>query len=182
MESDVKRDWGLMAGGVALAIAGLAIMVWPGATLIAIALASGAVLAAAGIFDVAGYVRYRRTYKASAWALASGIGQIVVGYVFFAHPLITALVAPWVAGVLVGAYGILSIVSGIRLRRSGPGWTWMVGGGIVALLCAAAFLAIPASLSLALGAFLIMRGASMTYFSAVVTQKDGAGWTARTSW
>lgn len=162
-----SRDWGLFFGGVALAVVGLILMLWPGLTLVSIAAVAGIMLLVAGVFDAVTYFRMRGTDMVSGWALASAACDIILGVMFLIHPLVAAAVVPWVVGVFVIAYGIFAIYAGVKLREAGPGWGVMLANGIVAVLCGLAFIIMPASFAIFLGVYLVVRGASMAVFGVM---------------
>ena len=110
METASKRDWGMLAAGIALIIVGFVFLWAPGLTLVSIAAVVGAMFLAVGAFDVYAYVRHRRSLGLSGWLLAYAVCDIVLGVVFLIHPILAAEVIPWVAGAFMAAYGIFEIV------------------------------------------------------------------------
>lgn len=159
-----KRDWGLFFGGVLVFLIGLVVVAWPGLTLVMIATLAGAILAVSGVFDLVSYVRFRKVMPRAGFVLAQALCSIVLGAVFFIHPIIAAAVIPWVAGAFVIAYGIFAVVAAFRLRGEGAGWGLMLLNGIVAVLCGLSFVVLPATFAVFLGVFLMMRGVTMATF------------------
>ena len=76
----------------------------------------------------------------SAWALAYAACDIILGVLFIAHPVVSAVVIPWVMGIFVIAYGIFEVVAAVRFHREIPGWGWVLFAGIVSLFCGIAFI------------------------------------------
>lgn len=159
-----KRDWGLFFSGVALFVSGLIIALWPGLTLVALAVFAGVMMLMAGVFDLVTFIRFRKVMQRSGWVLVNALCSLALGAVFLLHPLVTAAVIPWVAGAFVAAYGVVAIVSAVRLRKAGPGWGLMLANGIVAVLCGLSFILLPATFVLFLGVFFVMRGVTMAVF------------------
>lgn len=178
MNTAAKRDWGMIVSGIALVIVGLVFLVVPGLTLVAIAVVAGIALLAMGIVDLIAYIRYHKALDLSGWALAYALASIVLGAAFVLHPLISASVIPWLAAACVAAFGVIEIITAIRLRSGKPrldvhiasstgldfatssnvAWGWMLFSGIVALICAVAFAAVPESFAMFLAFFLMMQG------------------------
>lgn len=165
METASKRDWGMLAAGIALIIVGFVFLWAPGLTLVSIAAVVGAMFLAVGAFDVYAYVRHRRSLGLSGWLLAYAVCDIVLGVVFLIHPILAAEVIPWVAGAFMAAYGIFEIVAAVQLRGAVT-WGWLLLGGIVSILCGACFFIWPASFAVFLAFFLMMRGVALAVYGA----------------
>ena len=127
---DIKpgRNWALFAAGIALIIIGFILLMVPGLTLVTIA------IVAAGIVVGWAFFRYRKSAGLSAWALAYAACDLILGVLFIAHPVASAVVIPWVMGIFVIAYGVFGIVASVRLREVLPGWGWVLFSGIVSVL------------------------------------------------
>lgn len=189
MDGTMKRDWGMVAAGVGMILIGFAFLLVPGITLIALAVIAGAALIASGVVDVIAYARYRKDLGLSGWMLAAAILDIVLGAAFVIHPLVSAVVLPWLAAIAFAIYGVLEIVAAWRIAADGRkaseartraamggmaseytaqvretqagGWGWSLFGGLVALACAAAFFFAPESFALFLAFFVMIRGIVM---------------------
>lgn len=169
---DIKpgRDWALFAAGIALIIIGFILLMVPGLTLVTIAILAGCMFVAAGIVDGWAFFRYRKSAGLSAWALAYAACDLILGVLFIAHPVASAVVIPWVMGIFVIAYGVFGIVASVRLREVLPGWGWVLFSGIVSVLCGFAFIIAPGSFALFLGLFLMARGAQMAVYGVTLPQ------------
>lgn len=165
-QGTVGRDWGLFFWGVLLLLCGIVVMLWPGLSLVSIAIVAGAMLLVSGIFDVVAYFRLRKTGLETGWALVNAICSIILGIMFLVHPIVTASVIPFMAGIFVLVYGIMAIAAGVGLRSygTGAGWGWMIANGIISILCALMFMFMPAAFVIFLGIFLVMRGITMAVF------------------
>lgn len=158
----VGRDWGLFVWGILVVLCGIIILAWPDLSMVSIAIAAGAMLLVSGVFDTITYFRLRKSGTTTGWALVNAICSIILGLMFLIHPLVTASVIPFLAGVFVFCYGIMAIVTGVGLRGFGMGAGWMVANGIISLLCAVMFMFVPGTFVIFLGIFLIMRGVTMS--------------------
>ena len=145
MDIKVGRNWGMFAAGIALVIIGFVLLMVPGLTLVSIAVISG-------------------------WALAYAISDIILGVLFIVHPVVSAVVIPWVMGIFVVAYGIFEIVAAVRFRDALPGWGWVLFAGIVSLFCGIAFFLWPGTFALFLGFFLMARGVQMAVYGVSLPQ------------
>lgn len=160
-----KHDWTMFAGGIAVALLGLVVMFWPGATLLTLATAAGVFLAFAGIVEIVGYFTYKNTGLVSGWQVAGGILNLLLAAIFLLNPFITAAMFPWLAGIATICYGVFSLAGGISMKDSLPGvWGWLAANGVIAILCGILFMVYPASFVIFLGVFLICRGITMVVY------------------
>ncbi len=118
MSETSKRDWGSIVAGVAMIIVGFAFLLVPGLTLVAIAAIAGVALVASGVVDAISYARYRRELDLSAWMLVGAALDIVLGVLFIVHPLVSAVVLPWLAAIGFAVYGVLEIVAAWRIASA----------------------------------------------------------------
>lgn len=162
-----KHDWGMFAGGIAVALIGLVIMFWPGATLLTLAMIAGVFFVFAGVAEIVGYFAYKGTGLTTGWQIAGGICNLILGAIFLLNPLWSAMMLPWIAGIAIICYGIFSIVGGVQLRKVMPStWGWFIANGIVGIVCGIIFMMVPESFVLFLGIFMICRGATMMIYGA----------------
>ena len=62
-------------------------------------------------------------------------------------------------------FGVFEIVMAVRGRSAGmPMWGWAVFSGVVGVLCGLTFFLSPATLSIFIALFMIMRGATLLVF------------------
>ncbi len=172
-QGTIGRDWGLFFWGILLLVCGFVVMAWPDLSLVSIAIAAGAMLLVGGVFDAVAYFRLRKTGLETGWALVNAICSIILGIMFLVHPIVTASVIPFMAGIFVLVYGIMAIVAGVGLRGLGAGWGWMIANGIISILCAFMFMFMPASFVIFLGIFLVMRGITMAVFGLTMPKAAG---------
>lgn len=156
-----QRDWGLVLSGIILIAFALVIMAWPGATLVTIAIMTGVLLLLSGIADVVFYARFRNAMERPGWVIVNAVLDILLGGMFLLHPIITASILPWLAGIFVIAYGIIAIASSFAFRPMGSLWVIMLLNGIVSVLIGVLLMGSPAYFVIFIGVYLLMRGIVM---------------------
>lgn len=160
-----KHDWGLVFAGVALAVAGAFCLLAPGLTIVTIAAVVGAFFLVAGVFDIIGYVRFRRIMPRSGWELAYAVLDVVLGLVFLLHPLAFSAVVPWLVGLCFVAFGAFEVVASVKAKGWGvPLWGWPLFSGVLNVLCGIAFFVLPEMLSVFLAMILLVRAASLIVY------------------
>lgn len=179
-----KRDWGMVAAGVALAIGGIVFLMSPAITLVTLAVVAGIALFAIGLVDAIQYFRYRKDRKLTRWALAYAAIDMVLGFALLIHPLISAAVIPWIVGAFLVVAGVLDIIAAWRMRSGkdvlrieavtdlgvdmvideSEGWGWVLFGGILAIAVAVTFFLMPASFALFLSFYLVVRGVMLAIY------------------
>ena len=153
---------------IAVAIVGLVLgivaLVWPGATLVTIAIIFGIYLVVSGIFRITVAFLARDSTTAMRWLTGIlGVLIVVAGIYCLASPERSLLVLAFVIGFGWIAEGIVDIVAGIQGIVS-PGWLAIVSG-VVSLIAGIVTFTLP---SLAVSAFLIF-GAIMLIVVSVST-------------
>ncbi len=165
MESAKKHDWSLVVMGVLLIACAFFVLIAPGVTLVTITIMAGAGFLVAGVFDIVGYVRLRKSMEVSWWMIAYAILDILVGLMLLIHPLALAVTIPWLVGAGFVLFGIVEIVAAVKMRQIAPAvWGWMLFSGIVSTLCGILFFVSPVSFSFFLAAFVLMRGFSLIFY------------------
>lgn len=159
--SQKKRDWGMIACGVLLVISAFVIMLWPGMTLVTLAIIAGVMFLFAGGADLSQYFRVRGSVDGAGWILVNAILDIILGAMFIIHPIAAAEVLPWLAGMFVIFYGVMAIVASIGIRNMGSVWVLMLLNGILSIVIGILFFVNPAYFVWFLGFFLAWRGAMM---------------------
>ena len=170
MQTTTERDWGLVLGGIALAIAGLVLMFWPGLTMVTLATVAGIMFIAAGVVDAINMFRFRHVRGISVWAVINALCNLILGVLFLIHPITGAVVLAWFVGAFVIAYGVFAITAAIGLRKSGVSWDWMLCNGIVSVICGAGFFFLPEMIVYFVSFFLIIRGVTMAVYGATAPQ------------
>lgn len=159
-----KYDWGLIVGGLIVALCGIAVIFWPGATLEILALVAGVGFLVAGVFTFATWIRTHNYMEGSGWTLANAICDVILGIMFLVHPLVGAGVITFLVGCFTVAYGAFAIVSSFSLKRVSDMWWTMLLNGIISMLCGWFFIFSPEFFAIFLGVFILMQGVTMSIY------------------
>ena len=133
----LKRHWWVpVLRGVAAIIFGMMAFVYPGLTVAVLVLLFGAWVLVDGIFRVIGAIGHRSSDSDWGWQLVIGILGIIIGFLTFHAPGITALalviyVAAWALMI-----GVSEIVVAIKLRQEIKGEWFLILMGILSILFA----------------------------------------------
>lgn len=121
----------LIAVSVVGIILGIIALVWPGATLLTIAILFGSYLIATGIFRVMGAVTVHSLSSGARWLLGIlGVLVIVAGIFCLANPLRSLIVLAFVIGVGWILDGLADIAGGVTGTSPRPKWLTMVSGAV----------------------------------------------------
>lgn len=165
MDTTKKHDWGLVVAGIVLIACAFFFLLAPGLTLVTITAIAGAAFLVSGVFDIISYIRFHKAMNLSGWVIAYAVLDILIGLMFLLHPLAFASVIPWIMGAFFLAFGVFEVVGAFKIRKSGvPLWGWMAFSGLVSVLCGLTFFFSPASFSVFLSVFVLMRGVSMIFY------------------
>lgn len=164
--SEKKHDWGMFFIGVVLIISAFIMMIWPGMTLVTIALMAGIMLLFAGGADLSAFFAAKGT-EGRGWIILNAILDILLGIMFLVHPLVAASVLPWLAGGFVIGYGILAIISAFGLRKLGSTWVLMLINGILSIIIGILFIIQPINFAIFLSVFFAWRGVLMCFYGIV---------------
>lgn len=165
MDTTSKHDWGLIIAGVLLIICSIFFLMAPGLALVTITVIAGAAFLVSGVFDIINYFRFRTSMNLSGWALAYGALDIVLGILFLLNPLVSAGALAWFIGAFFIVFGVFEVVGAFKVRNMGASmWGWMLFSGIVGALCGLTFFVSPASFSIFLSVFILMRGVSLVFY------------------
>jgi uncharacterized membrane protein HdeD (DUF308 family) len=138
------RWWSLLVLGAGSVTVGVAMLVWPHATLRVVALVIGGWLLVGGVVRVVtafadrSLPRDRQRMAAGVGIACAVAGSVCIGN---AHATLRLLAVVLAVQWLVGGAG--DIVEGLRDRR--PGRRWLIAIGVLSCLLGVAFLAWPAA-------------------------------------
>jgi uncharacterized membrane protein HdeD (DUF308 family) len=134
--------WWLIVGLGALSIiAGILAVVWPGATLLLIALTFGIFLIMSGLGDIIGAVQAGAA-PATVRVLFGFLGVLALaaGVILLARPAASLLTAAWVLGLWFAISGIVQLVQGFVASQ---GRAWNIMFGVIGLVAGVIILAKP---------------------------------------
>ena len=147
----LKRHWWVpVLRGIAAIIFGIIAFIYPGLTLTVLVILFGAWVLVDGVFRVVGAIGHRASDPDWGWQLVIGILGIVIGFLTFRAPGVTALalviyIAAWALMI-----GVTEIVVAIRLRREIKGEWFLILMGLLSIIFAIILLwnPIPGALAL----------------------------------
>src|SRR5438876_955645 len=133
----LKRHWWVpVLRGIAAVVFGVMAFVYPGLTVAVLVLLFGAWVLVDGIFRVVGALGHRGSDKEWGFDLVIGIMGIIIGFLTFHAPRITALaliiyIAAW--ALMIGA---TEIVLAIKMRREIKGEWFLILMGLASIVFA----------------------------------------------
>jgi uncharacterized membrane protein HdeD (DUF308 family) len=132
----LAENWWIFAvRGVAAIAFGILAFLWPGPTVIVLALLFGAYALVDGVVLLISLIRGDPGARRNAWAVGiMGVLGVVAGIVSVLVPEITALALLYVVAAWAIILGIFQIIAAIRLRREIEGELWMGLGGLISVL------------------------------------------------
>lgn len=157
---------GVIVLGVTALIAGVLILAWPGATIVAVAFVFALQIIVAGIFRIIAAFSANEIRGGGRVLLALlGIVSILVGILCLRHPFQTAAVLVLLLGLFWIVAGILETVHAAGTHDM-PGRGWAIAAGVISIIAGIFVLSFTAAsvlvLVLALGIELLVYGAITT--------------------
>ncbi len=158
-----KNWWLLLLRGIAAIAFGILAFLWPGLTLLTLALLWGAYAMADGVLALVAAVSGTRTEIAPRWWLALvGTAGILAGLLAFVWPVMTAQVLLlFIAGWSI-VIGLLQIFGAIRLRHEIEGEWLLILSGLLSVTFGLVLIVQPGAGALAvvwlIGLFSILAG------------------------
>jgi uncharacterized membrane protein HdeD (DUF308 family) len=98
-------------------IAGVLVLVWPGITVLLLALLVGLWAIVTGIAEIAAAIRLRKQIRGEAFLIAAGAISVVAGVLIVINPIAGAFGIALLAGVYALLYGIVLLVLAARMRK-----------------------------------------------------------------
>lgn len=103
---------GAIVVGVLGVIVGIVALVWPGITSLALLYVIAAWAIVSGLADVAAAFMGGLSGGRRVWLVILGLLSIIVGVIFFVHPVNGVLTLLWLVGIYLVALGVLRIIDG----------------------------------------------------------------------
>lgn len=159
----LKRHWWVpVIRGIIAIIFGILAFMYPGLTVAVLVIFFGAWILVDGVFRVIGAIGGRATDPEWGWHLVIGILGILIGFLTFHAPGITALALVIYIAAWAFMIGASEIAVAIKLRREIKGEWFLILMGLLSILFAAMLLwnPIPGALALVwlIGAYAIAFG------------------------
>ena len=147
----LKRHWWVpVLRGIAAIVFGVVAFAYPGLTLATLVIFFGAWVLVDGVFRVIGAIGGRASDPEWGFHLIIGIVGIIIGFLTFHAPLITALALIIYIGAWALMIGATEIALAIKLRREIKGEWFLILMGLASILFAVLLLWNPAPGALAL--------------------------------
>ena len=133
----LKRHWWVpVLRGIAAIVFGIIAFVYPGLTVAVLVLLFGAWVLVDGVFRIVGAIGHRASDPDWGWQLVIGILGIIIGFLTFHAPAITALalviyIAAW--ALMIGA---AEIAVAFKLRREIKGEWFLILMGLLSIVFA----------------------------------------------
>ena len=133
----LKRHWWVpLLRGIAAIVFGVIALVYPGLTVAVLVLLFGAWVLVDGVFRIVGAIGHRASDPDWGWQLVIGILGIIIGFLTFHAPAITALalviyIAAW--ALMIGA---TEIAVAFKLRREIKGEWFLILMGLLSIVFA----------------------------------------------
>ena len=122
----------LIIRGVAAILFGILVVLWPGASVLALVILFGIYAVFDGAISIVQY--FTRKTRRSVWQLGGGIISVLAGLVAFAWPGITALSLALVIGLWAVMLGVSQIALAFEVKRNvGSWWLWLITGVVTTL-------------------------------------------------
>jgi uncharacterized membrane protein HdeD (DUF308 family) len=139
------RHWGwMMAFGIVSLLAGVAVLAWPGRTLIVVAVLFGIQLVVTGIFRfVAAFASEDLTGGTRVLLAVLGVLSLIIGLYAVRHVLVTLLALALLLGIYWIVNGAVELFMALS-ARGGPGRGWTVVMGVLSVLAGLLVLVYPA--------------------------------------
>jgi uncharacterized membrane protein HdeD (DUF308 family) len=163
MLARVGRHWvWVMAFGILTILAGVAVLAWPGPTLIVVAILFGIQLIVSGIFRfVAAFASDDLTGGTRVLLALLGVLSLIIGLYALRHVLITLVALALLLGIFWVANGAVELFTSISHREM-PNRGWTAFTGVLSILAGIVVLAYPGislvTLAVVLGIWLLFFG------------------------
>ncbi|WP_291906529.1 HdeD family acid-resistance protein [Chitinophaga sp. CB10] len=145
IRSNVKYWWLYLVNGIIFLLAGFVVFSNPFSSYVLLSIFFAVTLFVSGIAEIIFAVSNRRHMYGWGWSLASGIIDLVVGFLLMIYPAVSMAVIPIFLGFWFLFRGISLIVFSIQLSMEKiPNWGWILVGGIILIMLAVFILDNPA--------------------------------------
>ncbi len=130
--------WVVLLRGIALLVLGGLLVAKPGVTALVLIQLLGAYFLVDGVFSVYNSIKGPKYMQGWGGGIFMGVLEILTGIIVFANPLfstiVTASVLVYSVAFMAMMFGILGIITGIRVRKEIKGEWAMITGGVLAII------------------------------------------------
>lgn len=109
--------WWLVLVGIAGVAAGLAVLMWPGASALVLILMIGAWAVVHGVLEIIGAIQLRGETGSEWLLILAGAVSVLFGLLLLTAPGIGGLALAWTFGAYAIAFGAALVAFSLRLRR-----------------------------------------------------------------
>lgn len=142
---DVKLWWLYLLNGIIFLIAGFVVFSNPFSSYVLLSVFFSVTLFISGIFEIIFASGNRRHMPGWGWALASGIIDVIIGFILMMYPAVSMAVIPLFLAFWFMFKGIALIGFSIQLNTLKiPNWGWLLLGGILLVVLSIVILDNPA--------------------------------------
>lgn len=164
------RNWWMFAvRGVLAIVFGILALIWPASAIFALVILFGAFALADGIFAVVTGIASHGHFERWWAVVLEGLTGIIIGFLTFFWPGITALALLYFIAAWAVITGIFEIVAAIKFRRVIPGEWAMVLNGVLSIILGIVLFVFPAAgmvgLVWLIGIYAIAAGILMIIFA-----------------
>ncbi|MEA5364492.1 HdeD family acid-resistance protein [Amycolatopsis sp., V23-08] len=103
--------------GVLGILAGILVLVWPGITVLLLALLVGLWAIVTGVAEIAAAIRLRKQIQGEAFLILAGAISVLAGILIVINPIAGAYGIALLVGIYALIYGIVLLVLAFRLRK-----------------------------------------------------------------
>lgn len=103
--------------GVLGVVAGILVLVWPGITVLLLALLVGFWAIITGVAEIAAAIRLRKQIQGEAFLILAGAISVLAGILIVINPIAGAYGIALLVGIYALIYGIVLLVLAFRLRK-----------------------------------------------------------------
>jgi uncharacterized membrane protein HdeD (DUF308 family) len=134
-------NWGmLLVRGIIAVLFGLAAMIWPGITAVALAVLWGIWALIEGVVDLV--AAFQKGATGRGWKITFGVISILAGLIAIIHPFDVAVVLTWILGIWFIVAAIFQGVGAFASTRTQPRWMLLLSA-VLSLVIGILFVAKP---------------------------------------
>lgn len=162
MMASVGRHWGwILSFGVITFLTGILVLIWPGRTLIVVAVLFGIQLIVTGIFRFGAAFAADETGPTRVLLALVGVFSLIVGLYALRHVFLTLLALGLLLGIFWVISGVIELFNALQHRTMGSrGWTALMG--VLSIVAGLILLAYPGlsllTLAILLSVWLLVLG------------------------